>query len=177
MSQPVEVVVPESAAAATVTVEAVVPEGAEALGDAGKKAIDRMKAERDTERSERAKLVRELQEFKDRDLSELDRAKKQAADNAAELAEIRRQNAFLSKGVPLDLIPPADSSPEAFSAYAEALLAWKGVPVPAVVVVPQPRPDQSQGAQPVDASAADLAAYEQVKAANWGYLTPSNTRK
>jgi hypothetical protein len=44
--------------------EAVKPEGAPDLGDAGKQAIDRMKAERNTERDKRRQLEAEIAELK-----------------------------------------------------------------------------------------------------------------
>lgn len=134
------------------------------LGDAGKKAIDAMKAERDTERRERARLAKELQEFKDRDLSELDRAKKAAEESAAELAEIRRQNTLLAKGIPADLIPPANASADDLAAYADRLLDWRNAGVQVPAGPPQPRPDRAQGAQPQDPGLSEDAEYAQYAA-------------
>lgn len=61
------------------------PDGADALGAAGKKALDRMKAERAAAKKEAADakkqaadLARKVQEFEDRDKSELDRANAKA---------------------------------------------------------------------------------------------------
>lgn len=154
--------------------DAATADAPDALGDPGKRAIDRMKAERDAANAEKTRLTRELQEIKDRDLSELDRAKKSAAETAAELAEIKRQHAYLTRGVP---VPPADTSPDAIATFVEQLMAWKGTGTASAATAPvNPKPDKSQGAQPADASAAEVAAYEQIKAQNWGHLT-NQTRK
>jgi hypothetical protein len=131
-----------------------------------------------------AEAAKRLREIEDRDLSELQRAQKQVTETAAELAEIRRQNAFLAKGVPVDLIPPANARADDMAAFADRLLAWKQgsaatpAPVQQVSTPAGPRPDPSQGAQPVDTKAAAEAAYEQIKAQNgWGYLTTNQTRR
>ena len=74
------------------------PEGADKLGDAGKKALDKMKAERAAakkvaaEEKKRADdLARKVAEFEDRDKSELERAtsKAEAAAKRAEAATAR----------------------------------------------------------------------------------------
>lgn len=68
------------------------PEGADQLGDAGKKALDRMKADKAAARREAAAekkraddLARKVEEFEDRDKTELEKAQA-AADKAAERA-------------------------------------------------------------------------------------------
>lgn len=74
------------------------PEGSDKLGDAGKKALDRMKAERAaarqeaaTAKREAAELARKVAEFEDRDKSDLERAtsRAEAADKRAEAAIAR----------------------------------------------------------------------------------------
>lgn len=104
--------------------------------------------------------AKRLQDRDDADLSEIDRVKKQAGETAAQLAELQRQNALLSKGIPADLAPPAHDAPaDAWATYADQLLAWRGtVPTPS-----GPRPDPTQGARPLDAQAskdAEFAAYQ-----------------
>jgi len=105
----------------------------------------------------------ELQEYKDRELSELERSQKAASASAAELADLRRQNTLLAKGIPLDLIPPANASGDELMAYADRLLEWRGTPV-AAPVVSGPRPDLSQGARPLDATATEEAQYLSARA-------------
>lgn len=68
------------------------PEGADKLGDAGKKALDRMKAERAEARKAAAaekkradELAKKVAEFEDRDKSDLEKAQA-AAERAAEIA-------------------------------------------------------------------------------------------
>jgi hypothetical protein len=107
-----------------------------------------------------------LKEIEDRDLSELQRAQKAAQDASQQLAELQRQNTMLAKGIPQDLIPPVDASAEQLGEYADRLLAWRGSA--AAPPVPQPKPDQGQGARPLDvkvAEDAEYAAYE--NAAGW----------
>ncbi|MFE1358850.1 hypothetical protein [Streptomyces harbinensis] len=54
------------------------PEGADQLGDAGKRALDRMKAERDEARRLAREHAARVKEFEDRDKSELERATERA---------------------------------------------------------------------------------------------------
>lgn len=74
------------------------PDGADKLGDAGKKALDRMKAERAAAKKEAAaekkraeELARKVAEFEDRDKSELDKvtAKAERLEAAAKAATAR----------------------------------------------------------------------------------------
>lgn len=65
------------------------------VGDQGKRAIDAMKAERNAAKAEAAALRKEsaanqakLQQFQDRDLTELQRAQKAAADADARIKDI-----------------------------------------------------------------------------------------
>lgn len=173
MTEPVESAAPETADAAT----AQPVEGAEPPQPKLTETVDYWK-QQSRQNEARAKAnadaAKELQTIKDRDLSELDRAKKSAAETAAELAEIKRQHAYLTRGVP---VPPADTSPDAIAVFVEQLMAWKGTGTASAATAPvNPKPDKSQGAQPADASAAEVAAYEQIKAQNWGHLT-NQTRK
>ena len=74
------------------------PEGADKLGDAGKKALDKMKADKAAAKREAAaekkradELARKVQEFEDRDKTELDKAtaRAEAAAKRAEAATAR----------------------------------------------------------------------------------------
>jgi hypothetical protein len=79
------------------------PAGAEHLGEAGKKAIDRMKAERNAAKSELAEALKKLKEYEDKDKSDLERAQESAAaaQKRAEAAEqnLLRQEVAATKGL------------------------------------------------------------------------------
>jgi small-conductance mechanosensitive channel len=119
--------------------------------------------EQETRAKANADAARKLQEIEDRDLSELDRAKKQAAESAAELESLRRtslqQQVALDKGIPADLVSALNGSTvEELAAHADRLLAWRGTPAP--TPAPQPRPDQGQG-QGLDPAAITDAEFTQ----------------
>ncbi|MFG2826106.1 hypothetical protein ACGFWI_01265 [Streptomyces sp. NPDC048434] len=147
------------------------PEGADKLGDAGKKALDRMKAERAEAKKEAAAAKkaaaaaqRKVQEFEDRDKSELDKATSKA-DKAAERAEKATKRAVLAEvkaaasafadvedaAAFLDLASYADGDGEidtdAIATDLEALLGRKphlrkAAPEPEKKKVPKPDPGQ-----------------------------------
>ena len=114
------------------------------LGEAGQKAI---KAEREARRAAEksaAELSARLKEIEDAQLTDLERAKQEAEQNAAELAKLRedniRQKVALEKGVPTDLIEFLGSgSEEQIVARADLLVARLNAPT-------SPKPDLSQGA-------------------------------
>lgn len=168
---------PEGGATPPHPVQPPAPPEVAGLGDAGKQAIDAMKAERNAAKAERDALQRELQEIKDRDLSELDRAKKQAADTAAELESLRRttlqQQVALTKGIPADLVSSLNGSTvDELAAHADRLLAWRNQSTPPTgpSAPLQPRPDLSQGATPVPPAAATEAELAQ----HMQYLRPNH---
>ncbi|MCX5137586.1 hypothetical protein OOK06_36575 [Streptomyces sp. NBC_00340] len=152
------------------------PEGADKLGDAGKKALEAMKAQRaEAKRTAAAEkkraddLARKVAEFEDRDKSELEKAQAKA-DRDAERAEKATKRAVLAevKAAAADFADPEDASAfldlatytsddgeidtEAISADLEALLARKPHlrRAPAEPQKKQPRPDPGQGARPTD---------------------------
>ncbi|MEV5347194.1 hypothetical protein [Streptomyces achromogenes] len=153
------------------------PEGADALGDAGKKALEAMKRERAeakrqaAEARKRAEAAeRRVQEFEDRDKSELERATAKAerleaaaraATNRAVRAEVRAAAAEFADpddaAAFLDLSRYAadtgEIDTEAISADLSDLLERKphlrkAAPEPAKK--PAPRPDPSQGPRPTE---------------------------
>lgn len=144
-------------------VEATAPDPSEieGLGDAGKAAIDRMKAERNAANSERAALAAQLKEIQDRDLSALEKLTRDL--DAAKAALAQREAASLRQEVALELGLPAGvvnrlqgSTKEELQADAKELLAMITVKLPA-----SPPPDRAQGARPTSAQQAIDAEYEQ----------------
>ncbi|MFE2164882.1 hypothetical protein ACFXB3_07380 [Streptomyces sp. NPDC059447] len=153
------------------------PEGADQLGDKGKQALDRMKAEKaDAKRAAAAEkkraddLVRKVAEFEDRDKSELDKATDKAqrlAEQAAKatkravLAEVKAAaSAFADPedaAAFLDLTSYAGDDGEidtdTIAADLEALLERKPHlrrQAPEPPKPPAPKPDPGQGPRPND---------------------------
>ncbi|GCD37946.1 hypothetical protein OEIGOIKO_05756 [Streptomyces chrestomyceticus JCM 4735] len=91
------------------------PEGADQLGDAGKKALDKLRAELKAERTrhkrESAAAQKRIQEFEDRDKSELDKATSKA-EQAMERAERATTRAVLAevKAAASDFADPEDAA-------------------------------------------------------------------
>lgn len=153
------------------------PEGADQLGDAGKKALDRMKADKAAAKREAAaekkradELARRVAEFEDRDKSDLDKATSKAeklAEQAAKatrravLAEVKAAaSAFADPedaAAFLDLAGYADGDgdidTDAITADLEALLERKPH-LRRAPVEPEkkkaPKPDPGQGPRPND---------------------------
>ncbi|NXY93510.1 hypothetical protein HYE82_03615 [Streptomyces sp. BR123] len=153
------------------------PEGADSLGDKGKQALDRMKAERAeakkiaaAEKKRADDLARKVAEFEDRDKSELDKATDKAqrlaeqaarATKRAVLAEVRAAaSAFADPedaAAFLDLASYAGDDGEidtdTIAADLEALLARKPHlrrPPLEPPKPPAPKPDPGQGPRPDD---------------------------
>ncbi|SFT31822.1 hypothetical protein [Streptomyces sp. ok210] len=153
------------------------PEGADKLGDAGKKALDAMKAQRAeakkaaaAEKKRADELARKVAEFEDRDKSDLDKATEKAerAAEAASKATARAVRAEV-KAAAADFADPEDAAAfldlsaytsddgeidtEAISADLEALLERKPHlrrPAAEPEKKKQPKPDPGQGARPTD---------------------------
>jgi len=122
------------------------------LGDAGKQAIDRMKAERD-EASRKAKsFEREFKAAQSRidqleaaSLSDVEKATRRAELAEKELADMQvaavRSRVALEKGLPASLVGRLQGTTEQeLAADADELLALVRSPL-------TPRPDPSQGAR------------------------------
>ena len=149
------------------------PDGADKLGDAGKKALDRMKAERAeakrlaaAEKKRADDLARKVAEFEDRDKSELEKAaaKAERLEAAAKAATARAVKAEV-RAAAAEFADPEDAA--AFldlSSYASAdgeidaeaiqsdladLLERKPHlrRVAAEPVKPKPKPDPAQGSR------------------------------
>jgi hypothetical protein len=151
------------------------PEGADKLGDAGKKALDRMKAERAeakkaaaAEKKRADELARKVAEFEDRDKSELEKAttKAERLEAAAKAATARAVKAEV-RAAASEFADPEDAAAfldlakytsddgeidtEAISADLTDLLERKPHLRRAAQTPekkPAPRPDPSQGARP-----------------------------
>lgn len=158
------------------------PEGADQLGDKGKQALDRMKAEKAEARRAAAAekkraddLARKVAEFEDRDKTELDKATDKAqklAEQAAKatkravVAEVKAAaSAFADPedaAAFLDLASYAsddgDIDTDTIAADLEALLERKPHlrrAAPEAPKQPAPKPDPGQGARP-EAPATDF---------------------
>ena len=114
-----------------------------------------------------ADAARKLKEIEDRDLSDLQKAQRDLAEattraEAAEKAHMRSQVA-LAKGIPADLVDTLSGGTlDELNSHADRLLAWRGSVAPPVP--PQPKPDPSQGAQPLSGQAAEDAEYAKYRA-------------
>lgn len=95
------------------------PEGADKLGDAGKKALDRMKAERAeakktaaAEKKRADELARKVAEFEDRDKSELEKvsSRAEAAEKRAEAALSRALKAEVRALASSEFADPEDAA-------------------------------------------------------------------
>lgn len=172
--QPDEPTTPDPADEQPAGEEGPDPEGADALGDAGKKALDRMKAERATARKEAAAAkkeaaaaLRRIQEFEDRDKTDLERATGRAAEaekradtavNRAVKAEVKAMAAAsFADPTDADLLgdltryvdDDGDINTEQIAVDLEELLERKPHLRRAAEAPPKvPRPDPSQGPRP-----------------------------
>lgn len=153
------------------------PAGSDQLGDAGKKALDTMKAERAAARKAAADekkraddLARKVAEFEDRDKSELEKAttkaekleqQAQRATQRAVRAEVKAAAAAFADpedaAAFLDLTSYADGDgeidTEAIAADLEALLERKPhlrLQASEPPKKPAPKPDPGQGPRPTD---------------------------
>lgn len=151
-------------------------EGADALGDAGKKALDRMKAERAAAKKEAAaakkaaaEAQRKVDEYEDRDKTELEKAtsRADAAEKRATAAAQRAVKAEVKALAAAEFADPTDAdllgdlsryvgadgevNTEQIAADLEGLLERKPhlrKQAPAPEKPKTPRPDPSQGARP-----------------------------
>lgn len=151
------------------------PEGAAELGDAGKKALDRMKAERAAAKKEAAEakkradeLARKVADFEDRDKSELEKAATKAERLAEQAAKATKRAVRAEvKAAAAEFADPEDAAAfldltaytsedgeidvEAISADLEALLERKPHLRRQTAEAPKkqaPRPDPGQGPRP-----------------------------
>ena len=134
------------------------------LGDPGKRAIDRMAAERD-------EALKKLKAFEDEKLSDLEKLTRDRDAATAELSKLRvekdRRDAADAVGLPAAWVDRLrGSTPEELQADATSLLASLNVPAGP----PVPAPDASQGVRPISATAAEDAEYAAYRA----QLFPSN---
>jgi len=153
------------------------PEGADKLGDEGKRALDRMKADRAAakktaaaEKKRADELARKVQEFEDAQKSEVEKAtaKAERLEAAAAKATARAVKAEV-RAAAAEFADPEDAAAfldlstytsddgeidtEAISADLEALLERKPHlrrAAPADPKKPAPKPDPGQGARPAE---------------------------
>lgn len=118
---------------------------ADGLGDAGKKALAAEREARKAAEKSAAEFAERLKKLETANLSELERAQREAAEARATLEQITKQNlrnsVALAKGVPADLVDFLNGDTEdEIAAKADVLLARLSTPT-------SPRPDPSQGAR------------------------------
>lgn len=153
------------------------PEGADQLGDKGKQALDRMKAEKAeakraaaVEKKRAEDLARKVAEFEDRDKTELDRATEKAERSAErEARAIRRAVSAEVKAAAAAFADPDDAAAfldlaayssddgeidtDAIASDLDALLERKPHlrrQDPVTPKPPAPKPDPGQGPRPTD---------------------------
>lgn len=113
------------------------------LGPNGEKALDAERAARKAAEKKLAAYEAKLKEIEDANLSEIEKAKKAAAEAQAKLDQIARENlrnsVALAKGVPVDLVQFLNGDTEDdLNAQADTLLAR-------LAAAPTtPKPDLSQ---------------------------------
>jgi hypothetical protein len=112
-----------------------------------------------------AEAAKKLKEIQDGELSDFQKLQRDRDELSQKLTPLQQENArlhvALDKGLPKALAGWLQgTTPEELAADADALKALLAAPVEPVV--PQPRPDPSQGAQP-SAVNTDDALYEQYK--------------
>jgi len=135
----------QATAAEPVTAEAPQGEPAETLGDAGRKALTAEREARKVAEKSAAALAERIKQLESANLSELERAQREAAEARSTLEQITKQNlrnsVALAKGVPADLVDflHGDTEDE-IAARADVLLARLNTPT-------APRADPSQGAR------------------------------
>ena len=130
-------------------------QGVEQLGDAGKRALDRMNQEAKAARAQLAEALAKLKEYEDRDKTEAQKlaeraaeAEKAAATKAAEVLRLRiaLKHQISDEDAEIFL---TGSDEETLTRQAERLVALRGEARPRT-----PAPDPTQGARgPVDIDA------------------------
>lgn len=136
-------------AEATATTEqgnpAEVEEGA--LGDAGKKALDRMKAERNEAKQEAAALKARLDKLEAANMSDLERAQKEAQDAKAEVEKIPAVVADHLRDHLTELHGISAENRELYLTSNDPATLLKQAVGIASRTATAPKPDLSQGAQ------------------------------
>lgn len=108
-----------------------------------------------------AEAAKKLKDIQDRDLSELQRAQRDAEELRTQFEVLNRTNlrnqVALQKGLPADVAAIlSGSTEEELTAHADALLAWRGSATPTT-----PRPDPGQGPRPASPEADEDALFKQ----------------
>jgi hypothetical protein len=144
-------------------------QGVEQLGDAGKRALDRMNQEAKAARAQLAEALAKLKEYEDRDKTEAQKLAERAAEAekaaAAKAAEVLRLRIALKHQISDEdaEIFLTGSDEETLTRQAERLVALRGEPRPRT-----PAPDPTQGARgpvDIDAQIRDAEAKGDVRAA------------
>lgn len=117
------------------------------LGDAGKKALDRMKAERNEAKQEAAALKARLDKLEAANLTELERAQKEAQEAKAELEKVPSMVADQLRDHLAAIHNITDEQRELYLTSTDPATLLKQAVGIASQTTTTPKPDLSQGAQ------------------------------
>lgn len=123
------------------------PEEAAELGDAGKKALDRMKAERNEAKQEAAALKARLDKLEAANMSELERAQKEAEEAKAEVEKVPAIVASHLREHLADIHEISQENRELYLTSDDPATLLKQAVGIAARTSTNPKPDLSQGAQ------------------------------
>lgn len=142
---------PAEATAVAVTTESEQgkPDEDEELGDKGKQALDRMKAERNEAKRQAADLKAKLDKIESANLTELERAQREAETAKAEAAQVPEKVAEHLRGYLARVHEISDEDAELYltSTDPDVLLKQAAGIAARRTATTTPKPDLTQGAQ------------------------------
>lgn len=118
-----------------------------ALGDAGKKALDRMKAERNEAKQEAAALKARLEKLEAANMTELERAQKEAQDAKAELEKLPAMVADHLRDHLTEIHGISEENRDLYLTSNDPATLLKQAVGIAAKTPTTPKPDPTQGAQ------------------------------
>lgn len=118
-----------------------------ALGDAGKKALDAMKAERNEAKKQAAALQAQLDEIKAANMTDLERAQKEAADAKAEVEKLPTMVADHLRGYLTGIHAISEEDSALYLTSNDPAVLLKQAAGIASRTTTTPKPDPTQGAQ------------------------------
>ena len=118
-----------------------------ALGDAGKKALDAMKAERNEAKKEAAALKARIDQLEAANMTELERAQKEAADAKAQVEKLPEMVADHLRGYLTGIHSISDEDAALYLTSNDPAVLLKQAAGIATRTTTTPKPDPTQGAQ------------------------------